>query len=137
MNKMMSYWVIGLIAVGMLFNVGCKKSEQLAAANEPAQNLTVSEEEGTDQFTLTVITEEGVVGSPLSGTFARQTKDAFEYDFELEEGYARLQVRLDGEDVAPRGTTKRGKSTIPKPTLTFRDFVHQVPKKAIKKTVKK
>ena len=55
-------------------------------------------------YTLTVTRGEGVDGSPESGQYSYREGTTVNYTYELQTGYADLQVMLDGAIVPSSGT---------------------------------
>jgi hypothetical protein len=64
--------------------------------------LTVTSEE--QFYDLTVTTNEGVTGTPATGTYSCKAGTSVNYNYVLANGYIGLQVKLDGVQVATQGT---------------------------------
>ena len=66
--------------------------------------LTAYAFKGTGELSLTVLTEEGVTGTPGQGYYYYNSGDQINYNFSLLNGYRNLSVRLDNILVEPTGT---------------------------------
>ena len=86
MKKIFTTAVIFSILIGLLINTSCKKSQDVT------------------EYTLTVTVNEGIDGTPGTGTYTYTEVEDVEYSYTLQEGYSALAVQLDGKDVASSGT---------------------------------
>ncbi|MBU4268417.1 MAG: hypothetical protein KJ808_06170 [Acidobacteria bacterium] len=57
-----------------------------------------------ETYTVTVTVSVGVSGTPLAGTYYLDAGNQLTYSYELNEGYAKLTVLLDGKEVEASGT---------------------------------
>ena len=55
-------------------------------------------------YTLTVSLDDGVIGSPVSGSFEYGKGEIVKYSYDKLDGFDNLEVRLDGERVSAGGT---------------------------------
>ena len=86
MKKLLVTAFVLIIALGLLSTISCKKS----------QNAT--------EYTLSVVLSTGVTGTPAAGTYVYNLNDQESYSYDLEQGYTRLKVTLDGLEVESSGT---------------------------------
>lgn len=63
-----------------------------------------------DQYQLTVTKDQGVEGTPASGTTWHNENETVDYNYSLLQGFTDLEVRLDGADVSPVGTITMDKN---------------------------
>lgn len=86
MKKIFTTIFVFAILIGMLINTSCKKSEDVV------------------EYILTVSLYDGVTGTPEAGTYTYNDIEEVEYNYSLEEGYTRMTVLLDGEEVDSSGS---------------------------------
>jgi hypothetical protein len=86
MKKIFTTAVIFSILIGLLINTSCKKSKDVT------------------EYTLTVTVNEGISGTPGTGTYTYTEVEDVAYSYTLQEGYSALAVLLDGEEVESSGT---------------------------------
>jgi hypothetical protein len=91
------YLVLVVVLAGLVAQPGCKTSD----------------ETDVNQFTLTVVLEAGVSGTPAAGTYTYEQGDVVNYNYSLMSGYQNLSVTLDGAVVAASGAvTMNGNHTL-------------------------
>lgn len=61
-------------------------------------------EDSQQAFTLTVTLDNGVSGTPASGTYSYSVNDTVDYSYSVKSGYGNLTVNLDGTPVSNSGT---------------------------------
>jgi hypothetical protein len=86
MKKIFTTTVVFSILIGLLINTSCKKSRDVT------------------EYTLTVTVNEGVSGTPGTGTYTYTTVEDVAYSYTLQEGYTALSVLIDGQAAASSGT---------------------------------
>ncbi len=80
-----------LLAAVMLFTGGCKKVN------------TNNNGETVQQYTLSVTLNEGVDGTPATGTYLHNQGDSVHYAYQVESGYWGLETKQDGTIVPAEG----------------------------------
>jgi len=86
MKKIFTTAVVFSILIGFLINTSCKKSQDAI------------------EYILTVTVNEGITGTPTTGSYSYTGVQDVEYSYSLQDGYTALSVLLDGEEVASSGT---------------------------------
>ena len=95
MKKIFTPILIFVLLTMVLLYAGCKKSDEV------------------EEFTLTVIVNEGVNGTPEAGTYTYTAGSVVQYDYALADGFQGLTVLVDGVATAASGTlTISGNHTL-------------------------
>jgi hypothetical protein len=85
MRKFFTTAIILVMLMSLLINMNCKKTS-------------------VTEYTLSVVLNEGVTGTPETGNYTYHENDQVNYSFSTLEGYTGLTVYLDGDEVEVSGT---------------------------------
>ena len=86
MKKIFTTAFVFAILIGLLINTSCKKSQDAI------------------EYILTVSLYDGITGTPEAGTYIYNDIEEIDYSYSLKEGYTRMTVLLDGDEVDSSGT---------------------------------